>query len=316
MRKETVMRRNTAISGDNSASKKPKEILAVKVGGSLMDDVSSVIATLKAASESPDCAFEKIIVIPGGGIFADEIRGMNTDDDTAHWMAILAMEKFGYLISALGVYAVDGLTDCLPEISHGDCNCNNDGVSACNSNSANRGGKLILLLPYRFMREYDPLPHSWDITSDSIAAWAASKLSEMPGDDVRVSLLLLKSVDGIRRKSGSIDIKKDMGKDVEIISDHAYAAPVLSGAQVSSGRITGENYPKMPGNNPKNNPEIMPEICSICEGMTFDEVDPCCIPLILESGIDGYVLNARKPDLLTDFILGRGFSGTHIHRYP
>ncbi len=39
------------------------------------------------------------------------------------------------------------------------------------------------------MRKRDPLPHSWDVTSDSIAAWIA--------DFLALDLLLLKSVDGI-----------------------------------------------------------------------------------------------------------------------
>ncbi|MGH7649286.1 MAG: hypothetical protein ACREND_14305, partial [Gemmatimonadaceae bacterium] len=30
--------------------------------------------------------------------------------------------------------------------------------------------------PYRWLRARDPLPHSWDVTSDSIAAWVAGEL--------------------------------------------------------------------------------------------------------------------------------------------
>jgi len=49
-----------------------------------------------------------------------------------------------------------------------------------------------ILLPYRIMREQDPLPHSWDATSDTIAAWVAKML--------HADLLVLKSVDGITFK--------------------------------------------------------------------------------------------------------------------
>ncbi|MBQ4414777.1 MAG: hypothetical protein II861_01580 [Methanomicrobium sp.] len=276
-----------AIRGGNaaSASEERRQILVVKVGGSLMDKVSSVIATLKAAADSPDCAFDKIILVPGGGIFADEIRSMNADDETSHWLAVLAMEKFGYLISALGIPAVDGFDDCLSGA---------DGSNGANGANGANDKKLHLLLPYRFMRKYDPLPHSWDITSDSIAAWAASELSERIGTgDCRVSLLLLKSVDGIMRRD------TDTNTTSAINTTHTATAPC--GAPVSDAA---------------ENSEIIPEICGIREGERFEEVDPFCIPLILKSGIDGYILNARKPDLLTAFILGRNFCGTRIHRYP
>ena len=35
---------------------------------------------------------------------------------------------------------------------------------------------IPVLAPYRWLREADPLPHSWDVTSDSIAAWVARQV--------------------------------------------------------------------------------------------------------------------------------------------
>ena len=273
-----------------SASGERRRILVVKVGGSLMDKVSSVIATLKSAAQSPDCAFDKIVLVPGGGIFADEIRSMNADDETSHWLAVLAMEKFGYLISALGVPATDSLSDCIADFADAD---------TCRGSSC--GGKTLVLLPYKPVREYDPLPHSWDITSDSIAAWAASELSERLkpgfGGDCRVSLLLLKSVDGIMRR--------DTNTNTTSAINTTHTAPAPDTAACGA-----------PASDAAENSEIIPEICGIREGERFEEVDPFCIPLILKSGIDGYILNARKPELLAAFILGRNFGGTHIHRHP
>ena len=268
------------------ASGERRRILVVKVGGSLMDKVSSVIATLKSAAQSPDCAFDKIVLVPGGGIFADEIRSMNADDETSHWLAVLAMEKFGYLISALGIPATDSLSDCIADFADAD---------TCRGSSC--GGKTLVLLPYKPVREYDPLPHSWDITSDSIAAWVASELSERLGGDCRVSLLLLKSVDGIMRR--------DTNTNTTSAINTTHTAPAPDTAACGA-----------PASDAAENSEIIPEICGIREGERFEEVDPFCIPLILKSGIDGYILNARKPDLLTAFILGRNFCGTHIRRYP
>lgn len=279
-----------AIRGGNaaSASGERRRILVVKVGGSLMDKVSSVIATLKSAADSPNCAFDKIVLVPGGGIFADEIRSMNADDETSHWLAVLAMEKFGYIISALGVPATDSLSDCTADFADAD---------TCRGSS--RGGKTLVLLPYKPVREYDPLPHSWDITSDSIAAWAASELSERLGGDFRVSLLLLKSVDGIMRR----DTNTNTNTTSAINTTHTAPAPDTAACGA-------------PASDAAENSEIIPEICGIREGERFEEVDPFCIPLILKSEIDGYILNARKPELLAAFILGRNFGGTHIHRHP
>jgi aspartokinase-like uncharacterized kinase len=36
-------------------------------------------------------------------------------------------------------------------------------------------GVVPVLAPSRWLREADPLPHSWDVTSDSIAAWVADQ---------------------------------------------------------------------------------------------------------------------------------------------
>ncbi|HJJ53240.1 MAG TPA: hypothetical protein O0X66_01910 [Methanocorpusculum sp.] len=101
-----------------------------------------------------------IIIVPGGGIFADFIREENLDDDTSHWRAIDAMDKYGRYLSTFGYPVTTELV--IPE------------------------GPTILL-PKRLMQKADPLPHSWDITSDSIAAWIAGELSS--------HLLVIKSTD-------------------------------------------------------------------------------------------------------------------------
>jgi len=42
--------------------------------------------------------------------------------------------------------------------------------------AAREAGRLPVLAPYRWVRTADPLPHSWEVTSDSIAAWLAGVL--------------------------------------------------------------------------------------------------------------------------------------------
>jgi len=127
----------------------------VKVGGSLHKHLPELVPVLSAAPRP-------LLIVPGGGVFADAVRESHPDADSAHWMAVAAMDQFGWLIASHG----------LPVISHPE---------APDSTS--------VLLPYCCLRHYDPLSHSWDVTSDSIAAWVAGYLG--------LNLVLLKSVDGI-----------------------------------------------------------------------------------------------------------------------
>jgi 5-(aminomethyl)-3-furanmethanol phosphate kinase len=136
---------------------RPGKALVVKVGGSLFSEAERIIAAL-TESRRP------LLLVPGGGPFARLVRSLHLPDDPAHWMAVLAMDQFGWYLAAGGLPVTHDLR--LPR-------------------------RVEILLPYRVMRERDPLPHSWDVTSDTIAAWVASELG--------LDLLLLKSVDGITR---------------------------------------------------------------------------------------------------------------------
>lgn len=131
--------------------------LVVKVGGSLISEAGGIVSILKGAGRP-------LLIVPGGGPFARMVRSMHLPDEPAHWMAILAMDQFGWYLAAGGLPVTHELS--LPR-------------------------RIEILLPYRVLRERDPLPHTWDVTSDTIAAWVASELA--------VDLLILKSVDGIRR---------------------------------------------------------------------------------------------------------------------
>jgi aspartokinase-like uncharacterized kinase len=131
--------------------------LVVKFGGSLFPEAAKVTSILKGSGRP-------LLVVPGGGPFARMVRSMYLPDEPAHWMAILAMDQFGWYLASGGLPVTHEL-------------------------SSPRG--IEILLPYRVMRDRDPLPHTWDVTSDTIAAWVARELG--------LDLLILKSVDGIAR---------------------------------------------------------------------------------------------------------------------
>jgi len=134
--------------------------IVVKIGGSLMDAVDPLIGLFKKRHLA-------VLIVPGGGRFARQVRETGISGDAAHWMAIAAMEQMGWFIASRGVNPVTSLK--VPR-------------------------RVEVLLPYTLLRNTDPLPHSWDVTSDTISAWIASSLS--------LPLILLKSIDGIR--SGGI----------------------------------------------------------------------------------------------------------------
>ena len=100
-------------------------------------------------------------VVPGGGSFADAVRDadhrFHLADDTAHWMAVLGMDQYAHLLA-------DMRTELTLATSERDVA------------SAIASGRIPVVAPYRWLRDADPLPHTWDVTSDSISAWIASTL--------------------------------------------------------------------------------------------------------------------------------------------
>lgn len=114
----------------------------------------------------------KVIVVAGGGKFADAVRHsqkrLGFDDACAHKMALLAMEQYAHSLAAL-----------TPELHLAD------NIKSIHRTLANN--KIVLWLPYKMLMSNDDIPASWDVTSDSLAAWLAIQMQ------IR-SLLLVKSI--------------------------------------------------------------------------------------------------------------------------
>jgi dihydroneopterin aldolase len=103
----------------------------------------------------------RVVIVPGGGPFADTVRTaqaqMHFDDRTAHCMALLAMEQYGRAIASMSKRLQPA--DSLEEIRQGVA-----------------GGKVPVWLPTQMVLADTAIPQSWDVTSDSLAAWLAGRL--------------------------------------------------------------------------------------------------------------------------------------------
>ena len=130
----------------------------VKIGGALAAEPSHLSRVLAVVGTA--ATLQRLVLVPGGGPFADAVRDVDRrlqlSDDAAHWMAILAMDQYAHLLASRLDNAV--LVECPQDIL------------------AVRRHQIPILAPSRWLRQADPLPHSWDVTSDSIAAWVSREI--------------------------------------------------------------------------------------------------------------------------------------------
>jgi 5-(aminomethyl)-3-furanmethanol phosphate kinase len=152
----------------------------LKIGGGVLDDVAAFDAVLALAGQA--ARRRRLLIVPGGGAFADAVREadrrLTLPDSAAHWMAILAMDQSAHLLCA----RLDGATIVAQPEEIG---------------AAIDAGRVPVLAPSRWLRDADPLPHSWDVTSDSIAAWVAGR--------VGARQLVLVKPRGVQRPEHAVD---------------------------------------------------------------------------------------------------------------
>lgn len=115
----------------------------------------------------------RTVVVPGGGAFADAVRSaqvrLGFSDRAAARMAVLAMEQYAEL-----------LLDRAPSLR------------ACSDAAAIRAAlaasDVALWRPSRMVESDPAIAASWDVTSDSLAAWLARRVEAH-------RLVLVKSAD-------------------------------------------------------------------------------------------------------------------------
>jgi 5-(aminomethyl)-3-furanmethanol phosphate kinase len=155
-------------------------LVVIKVGGSLLDwpELPRRLAGFLDHPRGQEARLrERAVLVAGGGAFADLIRTMDQThalgDHKAHRLAIRSLDLTAELLAAL----TPGST-----VAHWP-----EDLRACRNL-----GQVPILAPWRLLEEVDdrgadPLPASWDVTSDSIAARIAVLLGAR-------RLILLKSV--------------------------------------------------------------------------------------------------------------------------
>jgi len=144
-------------------------LTVVKLGGGLGRGAGDEVLRALCSALGELGERHPLLVVPGGAWFADAVRDADRrfglPAATSHRMAILGMEQFGWLLSEL-IPSAERRTGLAP-------------VTA---------GRTAVLLPAQLPLR--SLPASWQVTSDSIAAWVGREAGAG-------RLVLVKEVDGL-----------------------------------------------------------------------------------------------------------------------
>lgn len=127
----------------------------VKLGGSLYHHPVILKRWLEKFTQLSHT--ETIVIVPGGGPFADQVRTAQHehgfDDAHAHHMALLAMTQFGLLLHSF-LPNSERLIDIYSPLS-----------------------RLNIWLPNHDLMAEPAIVQNWQVTSDSLALWLADKLN-------------------------------------------------------------------------------------------------------------------------------------------
>jgi len=131
-------------------------LIVVKLGGSVVRS-SELQSWLDAIAQGAG----RIVVVPGGGALADEVRSSQSSlgfgDETAHRMALLAMDQLAWAVAGLR----SGFEVCGTEQTLRD---------------ALEQSQIAVWAPYALVSGRSDIPQSWTVTSDSLALWLAGQL--------------------------------------------------------------------------------------------------------------------------------------------
>ncbi|NOT13995.1 MAG: uridylate kinase [Methylotenera sp.] len=151
----------------------------IKLGGSLLGK-PELAQWLEIIVQQCD---GKVVIVPGGGILADAVREVqklsNVGDAVAHQMALLAMDQYGMMLAGLNPALVTASSE----------------LEIAERGWQHRG---IVWLPSKMVLADETIPKNWQVTSDSLAAWLATKLGAE-------QLILVKSKRLVKSKQLNVD---------------------------------------------------------------------------------------------------------------
>lgn len=178
-----------------------KQIQIFKIGGKILENekhLDNVLYQLKVLHEK--FTIKNIILIPGGGSFANFIRvldeNMNLGEELSHWMAIYSMEFNGMRICGKYKYLTP--------------------IRNFKKIKKKTGSLFSVFLPYNFLKINDELPHKWEVTSDSISLFLAYKLN-------LEYCFLIKDIDGIFNFQNNLINKLNYSQFKNLKSNQALA---------------------------------------------------------------------------------------------
>jgi aspartokinase-like uncharacterized kinase len=199
----------------------------IKVGGSLAENPERLRALCRKLGEL--AKKYAIIVVPGGGKFADAVREydqrFNLANGVSHRMAILGMDQFGLLLSNITPNS---------RVFH----------RLENAKELSEAETVPIFLPSHWMFQEDPLENSWDVTSDSIAAYVAARVHAG-------KVVLVTDVDGVftsdpKKDSDAKLIERLSAKKLLTLSQRTsvdrYLPKLLLKSQIDCYVVNG-NYP-------------------------------------------------------------------------
>ena len=176
------------------------DIILVKLGGNILEIKKNLANTISQLEEliEKNLIINKVVIIPGGGSKSNFIRfidkKLEIGDDLAHWEAIYAMNWNG-----LQIHKTFPKIPFYSQISElkDDLNKKNNRYP-------------LIFLPFDYLYENDILPHSWNITSDSITIFIAKNLGLH-------ECFLIKNIDGIYDNNNQIIKEISAKKYLEFI---------------------------------------------------------------------------------------------------